>query len=160
MDDRQFRTAMGKFATGVTVIATDVDGDVHGMTANAFMSVSLDPKLVVISIGEKARILEKIKQSKTFSVNILAANQQELSMIFAGQLKEHREVIFDRLDGKPVLAGAVAQIACEVSAEHVEGDHTLFIGRVTDIQLEDAEPLIFYSGRYRSLTKEDAVTLK
>ena len=160
MDDRQFRTAMGKFATGVTVIATDVDGDVHGMTANAFMSVSLDPKLVVISIGEKARILEKIKQSKTFSVNILAANQQELSMIFAGQLKEHREVIFDRLDGKPVLAGAVAQIACEVSAEHVEGDHTLFIGRVTDIQLEDAEPLLFYSGRYRSLTKEDAVTLK
>ena len=160
MDDRQFRTAMGKFATGVTVIATDVDGDVHGMTANAFMSVSLDPKLVVISIGEKARILEKIKQSKTFSVNILAADQQELSMIFAGQLKEHREVIFDRLDGKPVLAGAVAQIACEVSAEHVEGDHTLFIGRVTDIQLEDAEPLIFYSGRYRSLTEEEAVTLK
>ncbi|ULT58644.1 flavin reductase family protein [Neobacillus drentensis] len=160
MDDRQYRTAMGKFATGVTVIATDVDGDVHGMTANAFMSVSLDPKLVVISIGEKARILEKIKQSKTFSVNILAADQQELSMIFAGQLKEHREVIFDRLDGKPVLAGAVAQIACEVSAEHLEGDHTLFIGRVTDIQLEDAEPLIFYSGRYRSLTEEEAVTLK
>jgi flavin reductase (DIM6/NTAB) family NADH-FMN oxidoreductase RutF len=157
MDDRQFRTAMGKFATGVTVIATDVDGDVHGMTANAFMSVSLDPKLVVISIGEKARILEKIKQSKTFSVNILAADQQELSMIFAGQLKEHREVEFDRLDGKPVLKGAVAQIACEVSAEHLEGDHTLFIGRVTDIHLEDAEPLIFYSGKYRALA--EAVTV-
>ncbi|MEH7247871.1 flavin reductase family protein [Neobacillus niacini] len=158
MDDRQFRTAMGKFATGVTVIATDVDGEVHGMTANAFMSVSLDPKLVVISIGEKARILEKIKQSQTFSVNILAANQQELSMIFAGQLKEHRDVEFDRLDGKPVLNGAVAQIACEVAAEHLEGDHTLFIGRVTDIQLEDAEPLIFYSGRYRALTEEKIVT--
>jgi flavin reductase (DIM6/NTAB) family NADH-FMN oxidoreductase RutF len=157
MDDRQFRTAMGKFATGVTVIATDVDGDVHGMTANAFMSVSLDPKLVVISIGEKARILEKIKQSQTFSVNILAADQQELSMIFAGQLKEHREVEFDRLDGKPVLNGAVAQIACEVSAEYLEGDHTLFIGRVTDIHLEDAEPLIFYSGRYRALA--EAVTV-
>ena len=153
MDDRQFRTAMGKFATGVTVIATEVDGNVHGMTANAFMSVSLDPRLVVISIGEKARILEKIKQSKTFSVNILAANQQELSMIFAGQLKEHREVEFDRLDGKPVLNGAVAQIACEVSAEHLEGDHTVFIGKVTDIHLEDAEPLIFYSGKYRALAE-------
>ncbi|MEH7494358.1 flavin reductase family protein [Neobacillus niacini] len=159
MDDRQFRTAMGKFATGVTVIATDVDGDVHGMTANAFMSVSLDPKLVVISIGEKARILEKIKQSQTFSVNILAADQQELSMIFAGQLKEHREVEFDRLDGKPVLNGAVAQIACDVSAVHLEGDHTLFIGRVTDIHLEDAEPLIFYSGKYRALAEEKAVTV-
>ncbi|MBT2725861.1 flavin reductase [Bacillus sp. ISL-75] len=158
MDDRLFRAAMGKFATGVTVIATDVEGDVHGMTANAFMSVSLSPKLVVISIGEKAKILEKIKQSQTFSVNILAADQQELSMIFAGQIKEPREVIFDRLDGKPVLAGAVAQIACEVSAEHVEGDHTLFIGKVTDIKLEDAEPLLFYSGRYRTLLEESTVT--
>jgi flavin reductase (DIM6/NTAB) family NADH-FMN oxidoreductase RutF len=158
MDDRLFRTAMGKFSTGVTVIATDVEGDVHGMTANAFMSVSLSPKLVVISIGEKAKILEKIKQSQTFSVNILAADQQELSMIFAGQIKEPREVIFDRLDGKPVLAGAIAQIACEVSAEHVEGDHTLFIGRVTDIKLEDAEPLLFFSGRYRTLLEESTVT--
>jgi flavin reductase (DIM6/NTAB) family NADH-FMN oxidoreductase RutF len=159
MDDRQFRTAMGKFATGVTVIATDVEGDVHGMTANAFMSVSLSPKLVVISIGEKARILEKIKQSKSFTVNILAADQQEQSMIFAGQIKEPREVSFDRLDGKPVLAGAVAQVACEVSAEYVEGDHTLFIGKVTGILLEDTEPLIFYSGRYRALAVENTVTI-
>jgi len=157
MDDRQFRSAMGKFATGVTVIATDVEGDVHGMTANAFMSVSLDPKLVVISIGEKAKILTKIKESKIFTVNILAADQQELSMIFAGQLK--KEVVFDRLDGKPVLPGAVAQVACEVSAENVEGDHTLFIGKVTDIHLEDAEPLIFYSGKYRSLVDLEPVTI-
>src|SRR4051812_24978521 len=158
MDNRQFRTAMGKFATGVTVITTEHDGDVHGMTANAFMSVSLDPKLVVISIGERAKILNKIKGSKIFTVNILAADQQELSMIFAGQIKEPREVVFDRLDGKPVLAGAIAQIACEVSAEHVEGDHTLFIGRVTDIKLEDAEPLLFFSGRYRTLLEESTVT--
>jgi flavin reductase (DIM6/NTAB) family NADH-FMN oxidoreductase RutF len=152
MDDRQFRNAMGKFATGVTVIATEVEGEgVHGMTANAFMSVSLDPKLVVISIGEKAKILEKIKESNLFTVNILGVDQQEVSMIFAGQTKEPREVEFDRLDGKPVIPGSIAQIACEVSAIHVEGDHTLFIGRVTDIRLEDAEPLIFYSGRYRSL---------
>jgi flavin reductase (DIM6/NTAB) family NADH-FMN oxidoreductase RutF len=159
MDDRQFRSAMGKFATGVTVIATDVEGDVHGMTANAFMSVSLDPKLIVISIGEKAKILNKIKESKIFTVNILAADQQELSMIFAGQLKEHKEVVFDRLDGKPVLSGAVAQVACEVSAEHVEGDHTLFIGKVTDIHLEDAEPLVFYNGKYRSLVELKPVTI-
>ena len=159
MDDRQFRNAMGKFATGVTVIATEVEGDVHGMTANAFMSVSLDPKLVVISIGEKAKILSKIKESHLFSVNILAAEQQELSMIFAGQLKEHKEVVFEHLDGKPVIPGSVVQIACDVAGEHVEGDHTLFIGKVTDIHLEDAEPLIFYSGRYRSLTAEQPVTV-
>ncbi|ULT57610.1 flavin reductase family protein [Neobacillus drentensis] len=159
MDDRQFRTAMGRFATGVTVIATEVEGNIHGMTANAFMSVSLDPKLVVISIGEKAKILNKIKESKIFTVNILAAEQKELSMIFAGQLKEHQEVEFARLDGKPVLPGSVVQVACEVSAEHVEGDHTLFIGRVTDIHLEDKEPLLFYSGKYRSLVEEQPVML-
>jgi flavin reductase (DIM6/NTAB) family NADH-FMN oxidoreductase RutF len=160
MDDRQFRNAMGNFATGVTVIATEVEGEgVHGMTANAFMSVSLDPKLVVISIGEKAKILDKIKQSKLFTVNILAAYQQELSMIFAGQMKEDKEVVFERLDGKPVLPGSVVQVACEVSAEHVEGDHTLFIGKVTDIKIEDVEPLVFYSGRYRSLAEEQPVTI-
>ncbi|MDN3018384.1 flavin reductase family protein [Paenibacillus sp. BSR1-1] len=159
MDDRQFRQAMGKFATGVTVITTELEGDIHGMTANAFMSVSLEPKLVVISIGEKAKILNKIKESKIFTINILAADQQELSMIFAGQLKEHREVVFERLDGKPVLPGSVVQVACEVSAEHVEGDHILFIGKVTDIHLSDAEPLIFYSGKYRSLEKLETVTI-
>ncbi|WP_342043518.1 flavin reductase family protein [Bacillus sp. OTU2372] len=153
MDDRQFRTAMGKFATGVTVITTELDGDIHGMTANAFMSVSLDPKLVVISIGERAKILNKIKESKIFTVNILAEDQQELSMIFAGQIKEPCEVVFDRLDGKPVLEGACAQVACEVSVVHVEGDHTLFIGKVTDIHLEEKEPLVFFNGKYRALAK-------
>ena len=159
MDDRQYRNAMGKFATGVTVIATEVmEEGIHAMTANAFMSVSLDPKLVVISIGEKARILNKIKESKIFTVNILSADQQEISMIFAGQIKD-REVVFDRLDGKPVIPGVVTQIACEVSAEHVEGDHTLFIGKVTDIHIEEAEPLVFYSGRYRSLSQEQPAAL-
>lgn len=158
MDDRLFRNALGKFATGVTVITTEVDGEIRGMTANAFMSVSLDPKLVVISIGERAQMLQLIKQSGTFAVNILAADQQELSMIFAGQLKDdHKEVSFERLDGKPVISGAVAQIACEVSAEHVEGDHTLFIGKVKDVQLQESEPLIFYAGRYRSLLEDNKV---
>jgi flavin reductase (DIM6/NTAB) family NADH-FMN oxidoreductase RutF len=84
-------------------------------------------------------------------VNILAADQQELSMIFAGQIKEPRDVVFDRLDGKPVLAGACAQVACEVSTAHVEGDHTLFIGKVTDIHLEEKEPLDLVNGKYREL---------
>lgn len=155
MDDRTFRSAMGNFGTGVTVITTEIDGQVHGMTANAFMSVSLDPKLVVISIGEKAQMLDKIKNSKKFAVNILAANQQELSMIFSGQIKEKRDVSFQNLGGLPVLEGAVAQVACKVVNEHVEGDHTLFIGKVIDIHLEEEDPLIFFNGQYRSLlTKE------
>ncbi len=160
MEDRIFRSAMGKFATGVTVITTEIDEQVHGMTANAFMSVSLDPKLVVISIGEKAQMLDKIKHSKKFAVNILAANQQELSMIFAGQIKEKREVSFENLGGLPVLEGAIAQVACEVVNEHVEGDHTLFIGRVIDIHLEEEEPLLFFNGQYRSLLSKEILSNK
>ncbi|WP_461610834.1 flavin reductase family protein [Cytobacillus kochii] len=160
MDDRQFRNAMGTFATGVTVITTEVEDGVHGMTANAFMSVSLDPKLVVISIKENAKILSKIQESKTFAVNILTEEQQEVSMIFAGQIKEQREVTFDRLAGQPVVPGAMAQVTCEVSAEHMEGDHTLFIGKVTEIHLQDGNPLLFYKGRFRSLAKESKVVSK
>jgi len=160
MDDRKFRTAMGKFATGVTVITTEIAGEIHGMTANAFMSVSLDPKLVVISIGEKAQMLDKIKNSKKFAVNILSAEQQELSKIFAGQIKEKREVSFEQLDGLPVLSGAIAQVACEVVNVHIEGDHTLFIGKVMDIHLNEKEPLMFFNGKYRVLSAEGVLASK
>jgi flavin reductase (DIM6/NTAB) family NADH-FMN oxidoreductase RutF len=157
MDGRQFRTAMGKFATGVTAIVTEVDGQEYGMTANAFMSLSLDPMKIVISVGENAKILSKIRESQKFSVNILSDSQQEISMIFAGQIKEHREVKFDYLDGRPVIPGALAQVVCDVSSEYVEGDHTLFVGDVMDIRLEDGEPLMFYGGCYRELKQEEAV---
>ncbi|MGJ9459822.1 flavin reductase family protein [Oceanobacillus sp. CF4.6] len=159
MDDRQFRNAMGKFATGVNVITTEVDGDIHGMTANAFMSVSLDPKLVVISIGENASMLEKVRKSKKYAINILSQNQKELSMIFAGQIKEDRNVSFESLADLPVIKGANTQISCEVVNEHVEGDHTLFIGKVIDLKLQEcSDPLLFYKGKYTSLDEtEEAV---
>jgi flavin reductase (DIM6/NTAB) family NADH-FMN oxidoreductase RutF len=158
MDDRQFRNAMGNFATGVNVITTEVDGDVHGMTANAFMSVSLDPKLVVISIGENASMLEKIRESKKYAINILSNDQKDLSMIFAGQIKEKRHVEFEWLSDLPVIKGCSAQIVCDVVNEHVEGDHTLFIGKVVDLKLEEcSDPLLFYKGQYQSLEKTGAV---
>ncbi|WP_085992333.1 flavin reductase family protein [Oceanobacillus senegalensis] len=158
MDDRQFRNAMGNFATGVNVITTEVDGDVHGMTANAFMSVSLDPKLVVISIGENASMLEKIRKSNRYAVNILSQSQKELSMIFAGQKEADRNVSFDRLGDLPVIKDAPTQISCEVVNEHVEGDHALFIGKVIDINLQgDADPLLFYKGKYSSIENSSVV---
>ncbi|RLL43747.1 flavin reductase [Oceanobacillus piezotolerans] len=154
MDDRQFRNAMGKFATGVNVITTEVDGNIHGMTANAFMSVSLDPKLVVISIGKNASMLEKIRKSKKYAVNILSHDQKELSMIFAGQIKEDRDISFERLADLPVIEGANTQISCEVVNEHIEGDHSLFIGKVIGIKLEEcSNPLLFYKGQYTSIER-------
>ena len=151
MDDKVFRTAMGKFATGVTVLTTEIEGQSYGMTANAFMSVSLDPKLVVISIGHKAKFLDRVRSSSKFAVNILSEEQETYSRIFAGQ--SEGDVEFEKLAGLPVLPNALAQVACEVSAEHVEGDHTLFIGKVIDIHLEDGEPLLFFGGKYRSLAQ-------
>ena len=157
MDDRLFRDAMGKFATGVTVLLTENEGDIHGMTANGFMSVSLDPKLVVISIGHKAKFLEKVSQSRQYTVNILAEDQEHYSRHFAG--RPDGEVAFEQLAGLPVLGGAIAQVACEVVSEHVEGDHTLFIGKVIDLKLEDKNPLLFYSGKYRQLVELAPVEL-
>ncbi|WP_050615169.1 flavin reductase family protein [Bacillus testis] len=148
MDDRVFRNAMGKFATGVTVITTEVDGESHGMTANAFMSVSLTPKLVLISIGEKARMLDKIQRSQKFVVNLLSEEQQEISMLFAGQLKEKREIEFDYIDGLPLIQNALANIVCDVYSTQVAGDHTLFIGEVKELVLKDGEPLTFFQGKY------------
>lgn len=155
MDDRLFRDAMGKFATGVTVLLTENEGEVHGMTANGFMSVSLSPKLVVISIGEKAKFLEKVSKSKKYTVNILAEDQEHYSRHFAGRPGDTVE--FETLAEQPVLKGAIAQLTCEVVSEHVEGDHTLFIGKVVDLRLEEKDPLLFFGGKYRKLTEMETV---
>lgn len=158
MDDRQFRNAMGKFATGVNVIAAEVEGEVYGMTANAFMSVSLDPKLIVISIGNNAKMLDRIRQSGTFSVNVLSCEQQEESMRFAGQKEFEDKFEFDRLADVPVVKNALCQLSCDVHNEHTEGDHVLFIGKVNDLVLQDGEPLIFNCGKYRKLEELIEVT--
>ncbi len=152
MDDRTFRDAMGKFATGVTVITTDIDGEPpHGMTANAFMSVSLNPKLVLISIKENAKMLDKINRSGKFAVNILSEDQQEVSMLFAGQIKEKCKPEFDRLNEISVVKDALANITCSVYGKQVAGDHTLFLGEVENIVLREGNPLTFFAGKYGQL---------
>lgn len=151
MEDRLFRTAMGKFATGVTVITTKVGENEHGMTANAFMSVSLNPKLVLISIGEKANMNQLIKQSGQFAVSVLNENQQELSAYFAGQIKEERNIEFDQFNGLPVIPDALVNVTCNVHESVVAGDHTLYIGEVTDLRVQDGEPLGFFEGKYKKV---------
>lgn len=157
MDDRLFRDAMGKFTTGVTVLTTEFENEPAGMTANAFMSVSLTPKLVVVSIGHKARFLAKVQDSRKFAVNILAADQENYSRMFAGQAKDDSKVAFGELAGNPVIPKALAQVSCKLVAEHVEGDHTLLIGEVLDIKLEEGNPLIFFSGQYHALAEKAPV---
>lgn len=153
IDNQLFRTVMGSFATGVTVITTKVDDEVYGMTANAFMSVSLEPKLVAISIGEKAKMLSYINSSKRFAINILASNQKELSKQFAGQLDSNIDVGFEDYQGLPVLTNSLAVITCELFNQQDAGDHTIFIGKVTGLKYEPSEPLLFFGGKYQELNK-------
>lgn len=149
MDERTYRDAMGTFPTGVTVITTLIGDVVHGMTANALMSVSLQPPLLLISIDEKASMLDKIKQANRFGISILANDQLDISMHFAGQKKRAQAIQFDALDGLPVIPGTLVQIACTVQNQYVAGDHTLFLGKVDRVLLNNQKPpLTFYKGKY------------
>lgn len=154
MDDRMFRNAMGKFATGITVITTEVDGNVHGMTANAFMSVSLNPKLVVVSIDHKARMHDIIKNAGKFAVSILEKDQEEYSMIFAGQRKDEEDIQFKRFNDMPVIEGALVNLTCKLHDAHVAGDHTLYIGEVTDLSMQEGDPILYFGGKYRNIESE------
>lgn len=150
-EKRRFRDALGKFATGVTVVTTIADGNEFGMTANAFMSVSLNPKLVVVSIGNKAKMKKLIDESGKFAVNILTSDQKEISMHFAGQKTFEQRFQFEYLSELPIIRGALAQLACKVVNTHEEGDHTLYIGEVIGMQLNHGDPLLFFSGDYRGM---------
>ncbi|PAV28923.1 flavin reductase [Virgibacillus profundi] len=141
---------MGKFATGVTVITTKVGTEVRGMTANAFMSVSMDPKLITVSIDNNANMLKKIKKSGKFAVNVLSDQQQAISMHFAGQKIAKKEINFDFKNEIPVIKNALASIVCDVDRTYVVGDHTLIIGKVLELDMKDGDPLTFYGGKYGS----------
>lgn len=157
MDDRTFRTAMGKFATGVTVITTKLGNEVKGMTANAFMSVSLDPALVLISIGEDAHLNKYVNASGKFAVSILNRGQQEMAAYFAGQIKEDRDIDFKWFNGMPKIRGSLVNLTCDVYNSVIAGDHTLYIGEVTDVCITDGDPLAFYTGNYNNLNAHEEV---
>lgn len=154
---RQFRDAMGQFATGVVVISTERDGEAHAMTANAFMSGSLQPPLVMVSVACTARACERIRAAGTFGVSILACTQQLVSNHFAGKPSADHSPAFERLDGLPVVAGASVQITADVRHEYPCGDHALFVGEVRALRnaAAPAQPLLFHSGRYGRIAAAD-----
>ncbi|MGH9500504.1 MAG: flavin reductase family protein [Terriglobales bacterium] len=150
-----FRKALGSFATGVTVITVDYDGQVHGMTANAFTSVSLDPLLVLVCVDHKARTHTHLHARKRFGVNVLAAGQREISEYYARPTQTHEDAEsqaaahFDRTPhGTPVLHGALAYLECRLHTAKDAGDHTIFIAEVEDVVVRQGEPLLYFRGRY------------
>ena len=152
-----YRRIIGQFATGVTVLTTANDGLLHGMTANAITSVSLDPPLLLVCIDNAANTHEQVSQYGRFTVNILAEDQQEVSQIFAATSEPEQGrlqgVAFHLgANGAPVIEGCLAYIECKVADRCEGGDHTIFIGGVEDATVvKEAPPLLFYQGRYRRL---------
>lgn len=143
------RQAMGRFATGVTVVTAQDNDGVHGMTANGFMSVSLDPALVLISLGN-CRMRTRLETLDRYAINVLSEDQEDVSAHFAGQPRLD-DVQFDEWQGFAFVPGAVAHIGARIVDRHVAGDHELIIGEVEALRFRDGRPLLFYTGGYRQL---------
>ena len=160
IDSRVFRQAVGQFATGVTIVAMEVEGTLRAMTANSFTSVSLDPPLVLFCVGKHTRAGASIHDVRTFSINILREDQKALSSYFAGAWKAETPPAFRFVDSPvaPRLEGAAVALLCRVHAVHEGGDHWIVVGEV--LAIEDAglpaRPLVFHGGRYVSLAIGDA----
>jgi flavin reductase (DIM6/NTAB) family NADH-FMN oxidoreductase RutF len=155
-----FRRVMGSFPTGIAVVTAErAPGQVHGMTANSFTSVSLDPLLILICVDQKAHLHGYLKSQRRFGVNILKETQQALSEFFAQPEQDPEEearlgVRFEWTpSGIPLLGDALAHLACNVAAQYMSGDHTIFVGEVESLQLNDGdgEPLVHLRGAYRRL---------
>jgi flavin reductase (DIM6/NTAB) family NADH-FMN oxidoreductase RutF len=154
----EFRRAMGCFATGVTIITLDDDGEVHGMTANAFASVSMEPMLVLVCVDHKARTHSHLHARKRFGVNVLSESQRVISGYYAQPDRDHDRAEelagarFDRTShGTPVLHEALAYLECRLHTTHEAGDHTIFIAEVEDIVVRHGDPLLFFRGQYRKI---------
>ena len=157
-DHALFRQVMGSFASGVTIITTEVGSEIRGMTASAFMSGSLEPPFCVISVGKRARLHPMLVESGHFGVSILAKDQERLSSHFAGGPVADIPPQFIHVGRTPVLTDVCATITADIAQQHDCGDHTLFVGQILHMEAFDRPPLIVHEARYASLiyTKERA----
>jgi flavin reductase (DIM6/NTAB) family NADH-FMN oxidoreductase RutF len=154
IDKNELRRVMGHYATGVTVITTfSKEGKLHGLTANAVSSLSLEPPLLLICVDKKAESYPSFEESGVFTVNILADDQEDISRRFAVSGGEKFEGVAYRrgANGAPILHGVLAHLECKVHASFDGGDHTIYVGLIQEAETRDAKPLLFYRGGYRAL---------
>jgi len=162
IEPAEFKAAMGRFGSGITVITVADEEGMHGMTASAFCSLSLEPPLVLVCVSKKARMHGLIEQGSGFAINILAADQQSVSNRFAGWWEEGRSKWADlNVDASPVcgapwIEGSLASLDCTLEQAMPGGDHSIFVGRVLAVRVgakpaTELEPLIWFSSRYRQL---------
>ena len=147
----RLREALGNFVTGVTVITTRNEGGLHGLTANSFSSVSLDPPLVLFSLSRTADCFDAFETAEFFAINILRSDQEALSNRFATKDIDKWTGVDWRpgLEDCPLLDGAIATFECRVTARHEGGDHVIYVGEVLRFaQYPEGAPLAFFRGRY------------
>lgn len=155
----ELRAVLGQFATGVTVVTTG-GAEPHGMTANAFTSVSLEPALVLVCVKRSAAMYEALREHGAFVVSVLAGEQEETARYFASSSRPRGVHEFDGvthltgpITGAPILSGALAWLECELTTVYDGGDHGIFLGSVLGIGHRDnSDPLIFHGGEFFSLT--------
>jgi flavin reductase (DIM6/NTAB) family NADH-FMN oxidoreductase RutF len=146
------RRTLGMFATGVTVITTLRGEQVHGMTANAFMSVSLEPPLVLISVDRRTKMCGLLHEGSNYGVSVLCETQSSLSDRFAGRpCDDCPAPRFDLVRETPLVEGALAHFVARVERSYWGGDHSLFLGRVEYARQGPGAPLLFHGGRYERL---------
>ncbi len=155
VDVEHFKSALSSFATGVTIASTVVGNEFHGATANAVMSVSLDPPLIALSIQQGTRMHGVLQRSDNYALSILAADQQEPAGYFADSSQAHGSIAFGLFGahpgptGAPLLEGALAHVDCRIVDAYPAGDHTLYIGRVVyAASRPDGEPLLYFRKRF------------
>jgi flavin reductase (DIM6/NTAB) family NADH-FMN oxidoreductase RutF len=149
----RFRSVMGRFATGVTVVTVSTPEGPVGMTANAVCSLSLDPVLLLVCFDNAARTLPVVRETGRFGVNVLADHQAELARLFASKLPEQEKfagVAHTVHDGIPVIEGVLAWVGCRLERLVPGGDHTIGIGAVESAEAGHGEPLLWFRGSYRA----------
>ncbi len=153
-DAREFRNALGDYATGVTIITTlDAAGQAIGLTVNSFTSVSLDPPLVLWSIDQGSPLFDGFMQAGHYAVHVLQQDQQELAHSFSDDDDARfLEISYETgIAGLPLLQTYSALFQCEIESRHTEGDHVILIGRVISLDNESTAPLVFHKGKYKRL---------
>ena len=150
----EFREALRKFASGVTIVTVAGDGELHGMTASSFASVSLEPPLVLVCLDKTSRTRALVAETGAFGVNVLRSDHQEASRAFARPGVKPFATVPHRAgrNGAPLLDEAIAVLECSTHQVFAAGDHDVVIGEVTAAGLQGGDPLVYFDGAYRSLS--------
>lgn len=153
IDQAKFRTAMGHFASGVTVVTTLNENERTGLTVSAFCSLSLEPPLILVCIDCDVTSHDAISSAGRFAVNVLSTEQEELSRRFASRVEDKFEGVgtTEGAGGVPLIVGCLANIECRVREELPGGDHTIFIGEVEQVSTGEGEPLLYFRSGYREI---------